>query len=65
MITAASLGGLERARPGARRWSGVFDELAQRAPVVKAWTFEAVDGGDAEPAAPARAVARAAWPAIR
>ena len=24
----------------------VFDQLAQRARVVKAWTFEAVDGGD-------------------
>jgi hypothetical protein len=25
----------------------VFDQLAQRAPVVKAWTFEAVGGGEA------------------
>ena len=46
VITAASLAAwhaLSQAPAVVR----VFDQLARRAPVVKAWTFEAVGGGDA------------------
>lgn len=45
VITAASLAAwhaLDQLPAVAR----VFDQLAQRARVVKAWTFETVDGGD-------------------
>jgi hypothetical protein len=46
VITTASIEAW-RALAAAPAMIGVFDELAQRATVVKAWTFEAPDAPDA------------------
>jgi hypothetical protein len=48
VITAASLAAWN-ALAQVPAMTGVFDELAQRATVVKAWTFEAIDRPDARP----------------
>ena len=45
MVTAASLAAWN-ALAQAPAMTGVFDELAQRASVVKAWTFEATRSDD-------------------
>jgi hypothetical protein len=45
VITAASLEAWN-ALAQTPAMTGVFDELAQRATVVKAWTFESIDHGE-------------------